>query len=237
MARALQDIITELNNVYDPQRQVYNSQMTQLDPQMTAEQQGLEAQKRDSFQQITERANRRGMFYSGIPVAEEQRYTASEFLPAVANLRAKYASQRFGLQEALTKLTAEQYNQANALRQKELDREEEQRQFNERLAAQERASRASGGGGGGGVGGFAPTFGGGAAVAAPVRNANRPAGEAEGIFNLIQQLRQSPGGVKNWGWANLAAEFNRRGINTARGSAADIALNRYFNAGNLPKGY
>ena len=233
MARALQDIITELNSVYDPQRQVYSGQMTQLDPQMTAEQQGLEATKKDSFQQITERANRRGMFYSGIPVQEEQRYTASEFLPAVANLRAKYASQRFGLQEALTKLTAEQYNQANSLRQKELDREEEQRQFNERLAAQERASRASAGGGGGG-GGFSPSFGGGAVAAAAPRNANNPGGDPGQVFSLIQQLRQSPGGVKNWGWANLAAEFNRRGIDTRQGGAADIALNRYFNAGNLP---
>lgn len=162
MARALKDIITELDSVYNPQRSTFNKQMTELDPQLAAEQQGLESQKRDSFQQITDQANRRGLFYSGLPIAEEQRYTGSQFLPAVANLRAKYSSQKFGLQDAIAKLTADQYNQAQGLRQSELDREEEQRQFDARLRAQQeaeaasrRAAAAMGGGGwspGGGMG-------------------------------------------------------------------------------------
>lgn len=147
MARALQDILTELNNVYDPQRQSINTQIGALDPQQQAEEKGLQAAKTDAFSQITDQANRRGLFYSGIPVAEEQRYTGANFLPAVANLHSRYAQQRFSLQDALNKVTQDQYTQAEGLRQQELDRE-----------AQAAAARAASGGGGAspsfGFGGF-----------------------------------------------------------------------------------
>jgi hypothetical protein len=149
MARALQDILTELNAVYQPQKDIYNTQLGSLDPQLQAETQGLEAQKRDSFQQITDQANRRGLFYSGLPVAEEQRYTGQQFLPAVANLRAKYSSQRFGLQDAIAKITADQYNQGQGIYQKELDRDAEMKMFNDKLAADAANARASASGGGG----------------------------------------------------------------------------------------
>jgi len=162
MPRALQDIITELNAVYNPQRDVYNQQISGLDPALEAEQRGLQQQKQDSFQQITDQANRRGLFYSGLPIQEEQKYVGGQYLPAIANLHSKYANQRFGLQETLAKLTADQYNQASGLRQAELDREEEQRQFDAKMAAQAAADAASRGGGGGGAsfaGGYAPAGG------------------------------------------------------------------------------
>lgn len=153
MARALQDIITELDTVYRPQRDLYNKQLTEVDPQLDAEKKGLMAQKDDSFRQISDQANRRGMFYSGMPIQEEQRYTGQQFLPALANLQGKYATQRFGLQETLAKLVSEQHSKAYGIREGELAQEEEQRQFNERLRAQQEAdaaSRAAGSGGGGG---------------------------------------------------------------------------------------
>lgn len=143
MARALEDIIRELNSVYDPQRDVYKQQIGTLDPLLASEEQGLQAQKKDEFEQITNRANRRGLFYSGIPVAEEQRYIGSSFLPAVANLKGKYATQRFNLQDAIAKITESQQLKAYDVRQNELNLEEEQRQFNARLAAEEAARRAS----------------------------------------------------------------------------------------------
>ena len=155
MARALTDILTELDAVYRPQKDLYNQQLQAADPALEAEKKGLMAQKEDSFRQITDQANRRGMFYSGLPIAEEQRYTGQQFLPAVANLQSKYATQKFGLQETLAKLAADQSAQAYGIRDKELAREEEQRQFDARLAAQQQAEAASraaaarGGGGGG----------------------------------------------------------------------------------------
>lgn len=145
MARELSAILSELNNVYNPQRETVNQQMQSLDPMMQAEEKGLASAKEDAFAGITNQANRRGLFYSGIPVAEEQKYTGSTYLPALANLKGKYAQQRFNLQDALSKIQQEQYSQAYGIRQGELDNET-------RLAA----ARASAGGG---AGMASPSFG------------------------------------------------------------------------------
>jgi hypothetical protein len=71
----------------------------------------------------------------------------------------------------------------------------------------------------------------GAAAASTSANKNNPGGDAGQVFSLIQTLRQAPGGRDKWGWANLAAEFQRRGMDVKSGSAADRALRAYFAAG------
>jgi hypothetical protein len=194
MARALQDIITELNSVYNPQRDVYNQQLGTLDPQLEAEQQGLQAQKQDSFQQITDQANRRGMFYSGLPIAEEQKYVGQQYLPAIANLRGKYANQRFGLQETLAKLTSDQYNQASGLRQGELDREEAQRQFDAQLAAKAAADRAAG------ASGASPTY----------QPTITPAPKVLGAQTTLRQQWQKEANAGDW---NAQVALNYAGDN------------------------
>lgn len=190
MARALSDILTELNSVYDPQRSLYNQQIAGLDPQMEAENKGLEAQKQDSFGQITAGANRRGLLFSGIPLAEQASYVGQSFLPAVANLKAKYAQQRFNLQDAIAKITQEQYSKGQDIYQTELNRD---------LAEQEAArARASGGGGsGGGFGGFAADGGGGGGGTAPGARAK-------------PSIAQRPGGGFNF------TDAQGRGISAAR---------------------
>lgn len=135
-----------MNAVYQPQRETYNKYISDLDPQLEAENKGLEAQRTEAFDTITQGANRRGLFFSGIPLGEQAKYTGSQFLPAVANLRGKYAAQKFSLQDAIAKITQDQYLKAQDIYQTELDRE-----------AAERAARASGSGGGYG---FSPSLGG-----------------------------------------------------------------------------
>lgn len=158
MARELSQIISELNNVYDPQRQTVRQQQEAIDPALQAEEKGLEYAKNDAFQGITDTANRRGLFYSGIPIAEQQKYTGGTYLPAVANLRGKYQQQRFNLQDTLNKIQSEQYNNAYGIRQKEVDADNEMARFREQLAAQERASAAAARASSGGGGGAAPSF-------------------------------------------------------------------------------
>jgi len=143
MARALQDILTELDAVYNPQRDQYNSAIQAVDPAQQAEEQGLESAKNDAFGQITQAANRNGMFYSGMPIAEEQKYTGSTFLPSLANLRAKYAQQKFDLTSALNKVTSDEYTQAEGIHQNELDQEEKAREFDRQLAAQTAAAKSA----------------------------------------------------------------------------------------------
>lgn len=158
MARALTQILAELDNVYNPQRDVYNSQLADLDPQQKVEQKGLDAAKNDAFEQITNQANRRGLLYSGIPIAEEQKYTGASYLPAVANLKSRYVQQKFNIQAALAKLLQDEYSQAYGIRQGEMEAEA--------AAAAARSSRGGGvpsfggfGGGGGGEDQAAPNEG------------------------------------------------------------------------------
>lgn len=164
MARALSQILQELNNVYNPQRDVYNQRLTALPDEMAAEEKGLEAAKQDAFTEITNTANRRGMFYSGIPVQEQQKYTGATFLPAVANLRSNFNTRRFNLQDALAQLTQKQYESAYGIHQGEMEAENE--------AARARAA--------GGAAGASPSFGfgggsvmGASASASAVQRANK----------------------------------------------------------------
>lgn len=141
MARNLDQILTELNSVYSPQRDVYNAQISQIDPQQQAELSGLDVTKQNAFQGITDQANRRGLLFSGIPIQEQAQYTGGTYLPAVANLKGRYAQQKFNLQDALAKISQDQYNTGQGIYQKELDRDAD-------------AARAAG------AGAASPTFGG-----------------------------------------------------------------------------
>lgn len=195
MARELAQILQELDAVYKPQKDQYTQAIQSTDPALAQEEAGLQAAKQDAFQGITDQANRRGLFYSGMPIAEQARYTGAQFLPALANLRARYAQQKFDLTNALNKVTQDQYNTAYGVRQKELDLEEQQRQFDAKLAAEQAAARASSGGGG--SAGFSPTLGGGgggggaapaAASAAASQNLLTGGKTTQDAFNAIQQL-------------------------------------------------
>lgn len=167
MARLLSDIMTELNTVYQPQRDTYNKRLGEQDPQLDAEMKGLQAQEQDSFQGITDQANRRGLFYSGIPVQEQQKYNATQYLPAIANLRGKYKASKDSLFETLQALNSKQQGEALGIRDREVAQDEEKRRWEAemqfrrdeaaRAAAESAAARAAAGSGGGG--GF--NFGGG----------------------------------------------------------------------------
>lgn len=150
MARALDQILAELDSVYSPQKDVYNQQIKALPGMQQAELGGLEAAKTDSFNQITQGANRRGVAFGGIPLAEQASYLGQSYLPAVANLKGRFQGQKSDLQLRLAELAAKQRQDAYGIRDYEL-------QQDARAAEAARARAASSGGGGGG--GF--TFGGG----------------------------------------------------------------------------
>ncbi len=234
MPRALADIMTELNSVYDPQRNLYNSQLQAADPQLEAEQKGLMAQKEDSFRQITDQANRRGMFYSGLPIAEEQRYTGTQFLPAVANLRSKYATQKFGLSEALNKLAVDQRMNAQNIWDTERDLEEKQRQFDQQMAAQRDAeARARASAGSGGAAGFSFGSMGGGAQKAPAQASGYDfrglvAQNNPYVFkDLLNDINQTNFGGKG-SYGQLAGWLEGNIGKIPSGSAADLALRNIF---------
>ena len=224
MARELAQIMTELDAVYRPQRDLYNQQLGQQDPQMEAEQKGLMAQKEDSFRQITDQANRRGMFYSGLPIAEEQRYTGQQFLPAMANLAGKYKASKDSLAETLFRLDREQNSQAYGIQDKEkaIDEQlrqeaEQRRQFDAQLNAQRAAAGSGsglnlGGGGGGGGGGGAPTI---------------KVDPNDQI--LYDQMFFKQGGGK-WSDQDLVRDYNQTLIGARNGNARDIKKIQFYHS-------
>lgn len=112
MARALEAILQELDSVYNPQKDVYNQQINALPGQQQAELGGLDAAKNDSFQQIVQGANRRGVAFGGIPLEEQARYLGSTYMPAVANLKGRFQGQKSDLQLRLAELAAQQRKDA-----------------------------------------------------------------------------------------------------------------------------
>lgn len=163
MARALEQILQELDSVYNPQKDVYNSQLNALPGQEQAELGGLEAAKTDSFNQIVQGANRRGVAFGGIPLGEQASYLGQQYLPAVANLKGKFQGQRSDLALRLAELAGKQRSDAYSIRDSELSQD-----------AQAAAARASA------AGSASPSFSGGAF-----------GGNSTGVLGASKTLRQT----------------------------------------------
>lgn len=141
MAQTLDEIIKETNASYDPSRQLINEKIAGLGGQLQSDENALKAQEQDYFQNtILGGARERGVAFGGIPEGERARYGAAHFLPAVARLRTANTEARSGLLETLAGIDREQRQYATGIREGQLNRDEQARQFNEQLAANERAS-------------------------------------------------------------------------------------------------
>lgn len=141
MAQALEDIIKELDASYAPSRQLINQQIDAIPTQADAQVAGLNSQKDQAFNDITDGARSRGIGFSGIPLAEQAKYTSSEFLPAVAKVRQAATDQKTSLLDALNKSSQEQRGQAYSVRESQLNRDQQAAQFaQEQAAARARAA-------------------------------------------------------------------------------------------------
>jgi hypothetical protein len=159
--RALDQILSELSGVYDPQINSIRQQQAALPGQMQAEEAGLQAKQTQAFDDILGGARRRGMGFSGIPLGEQAKYTATEYLPAIARLRQASKTQATSLEDMINQINERRTTTALGLRQQDIDNDYRERQF---AAAQAESAAARGASGGGG--GFSPSFGGGAEAAA-----------------------------------------------------------------------
>lgn len=156
MARTLDQILTELNSNYEPQVAAFRQRQELIPGQIAQEEQGLQAKQGQAFDDILGGARRRGLGFSGIPIAEQARYTSTEFLPALARLKQSGREQALSLEDAILGIQERRGTLAQQLRQQELDRDEQIRQFNENIGLQrQQANRAAAGSG------FSPTLGGG----------------------------------------------------------------------------
>lgn len=152
--RTLSQIVNELNKADSGQINLIKQRQSLIPKQIAAEEKGLGAKQEQAFGSILGGARQRGLGFSGIPLEEQAKYTSTEYLPALARLRQTGQEQQMSLTEAIMGIRSGNSKMAQGLRQQELDRAEQIRQFNTTLAEQRAARAAASGGGGGGFGGF-----------------------------------------------------------------------------------
>jgi len=147
VAADLDGIIRELDASYNPSRQSINDRIGALQGQEQADVAGLKGQQTEAFDGITQSAIGRGTFYGGAPIAEQQKYTATQFLPAVAQLKGKYISQRQSLGDALNDVNLDQRKTAMGVKQQRdaMEYQREQDALARADAQRARAEASSGG--------------------------------------------------------------------------------------------
>lgn len=149
--------MAELDPYYAGSKTAVQTQLDAAPVQQEAELSGLDAKLGQANDNILSAARSRGLGFSGIPVAEQAKYAATDYAPAVANLKGKYVTQKNTLTEALNSLGRDQMTQGQSIFDAEQQRDlaqqqlnEQKRQFDMQLAESKaqaaRAAAASGGG-------------------------------------------------------------------------------------------
>ncbi|MBM4644762.1 hypothetical protein GS464_20090 [Rhodococcus hoagii] len=148
----MDQIMAELNPYYQGSRDLYNQQLAAIPKQSEAEVKGLEAKLGQANENILQSARSRGLGFSGIPIAEQAQYAATEFAPAVARVKQQAEGQRMSILEALNATQREQRGQAQSIydsrenrRLQEEQLAEQRRQFEANLAFQREQAAAGGG--------------------------------------------------------------------------------------------
>jgi hypothetical protein len=192
--RSLDAIISELNSTYDPQINSIRARQAELPGQVQAEEQGLDAKKNSAYEDILNGARRRGtgVAFGGVPLGEQAKYAATEYMPALAKLRQSARENQLSLEDAIHSIYEKRNTFANQIKQNEDQLFESRRQFDTTLAFQKEqeanrlreAARAAASSGGG-----MPSFGGGMTMGGaklPAGKAASPvAPELQGLFNQM----------------------------------------------------
>lgn len=141
--RTLAQIISEIDSVYAPQVQSIRDRQGLIPQQIADEEKGLEAKQQNAFGDILGGARRRGLGFSGIPLGEQAKYTASEFLPAVARLRQSGREQAMSLEDAILGINERRQGQALGIQQYENQRYDTWKAQQEQLAESRRQAAAA----------------------------------------------------------------------------------------------
>lgn len=141
--------MTSLDPYYSGSKSIIQNQLTALPGETDAAIAQADAKLSQANDNILAGARRRGIGFSGIPIGEQAQYAATEYAPAIANLKSSQNTKQLSLTEALNSLGRDQRTAAQGIYDSELARDfqerqfqEQIRQFNENLAEQRRASAA-----------------------------------------------------------------------------------------------
>lgn len=187
--RTLAAIQAELASTYDPQVNSIRERQSAIPGQLQAEEQGLAAKQENAFGDILGGARRRGLGFSGIPLGEQAKYTATEYLPAIARLRQSGREKEMSLEDAILGINERRNTSALGIYQQEQDRAEQRRQFEAQLAAQresEARQRAA-------ANSFSPSYGGGGGGSGVVGGGGAPqlTPQQQNAFNSVRGMLDS----------------------------------------------
>ncbi len=188
---------------YNPQRQSINQQIDRLPSQAAAQTAGLQAQQTTAFDSITNQARDRGMGFSGIPLQEQAKYTADNYLPAVAKVQESQNNAKTSLTDALNGVNLQQRTQAYGQQNDQLNREESARQFDAQQAAALARQNAANSGSSDSLAGL---FGGGDTPATADPNAGA-APAASPMANVTKRSNNSYGFTNHNGQAINALDY------------------------------
>ena len=127
--KTLDQIISELGSVYNPQIESVQKQQSLIPEQAQNDETQLQAKQTQAFDDILGGARRRGMGFSGIPLSEQAKYTSTEFLPAIAKVKMQAKQQALTLQDALNQIYERRNTAGNQLYQMGVQNDFQERQF------------------------------------------------------------------------------------------------------------
>ena len=142
-SRSLEQILSELDSVYNPQIESIRQKQSSIPGQLQSEEQGLQAKQTQAYSDIVDGARRRGLGFSGIPLGEQAKYSATEYMPALARLRQSAKEQATSLEDAILGIQERRMTQGQSIFENERAFAEQQRQFNEQMAAQRQQAAAA----------------------------------------------------------------------------------------------
>lgn len=145
MARSFDQILAEVTSKSDPQRKIVLDQVASLPTQQAADEASLEAKRVQANDDILTGARRRGLGYAGIPLGEQAKYNATDYMPAVANLKTSYGNRKATLESALADIGRSDYTTAQDIFNADRAFEESRRQFDEQMSMERRREATSAG--------------------------------------------------------------------------------------------
>ena len=206
--QSLDQIIAGLNQAYQPQVDILNTERGGLGAKYDSQRTALDAQKVHGFNTINDNANAKGMAFSGIPMNEQANYLSTQYLPGMQKLTTQQNEDDLALQKSLASINSEKVLKATDLRQQQQTayetylENERQRAFQAEQARLERANAA--------------------AIAAADRAASAtPATPAVSVADLINawgdQMYAAQGDAyrKNYAWENssIKGQLAAMGVN------------------------
>lgn len=106
-------VYDQLGSTYQPQTDLVNQQIAQLQPQQDAAQASLDQAKVNAFKDITNSANSKGVLFSGVPVDQQATYVGTKYLPAVADLKSTFQNNKNTLLGQLNDINSKRSQQAS----------------------------------------------------------------------------------------------------------------------------